>query len=233
METKIKGAGRDKPDLQLTYWNDWAIFDPAKQECLVSFAPAFFKGYAGNIDKICEDIKRYPEQALRDPVIWNQIAFIRENEKKGRLPHGSFDKILKAMKIDRRRYLIKVDGALLVDELGPLISHNLKFFLKILSRGIKTSIEKSIHSYIDAVDPTDEDRQAFENYKRIYKAYKKAYDKLTQPETKKLTPKEAIHFFEVAGQNINRASYYQAWRPGKRDLIYAKGQHIISCHLQL
>ena len=230
MKTKIKGAGRNKPDLQLTYWNNWAIFDPCKDECLVSFTPTFLKGYSGNIDKICEDIKNYPGPALRSPIIWDQIAFIRESELKDDLPSGSFNRILKAMKIDRRHFLIKdEDGDLCDYDPQKIIPQNLKFFLEIQNRGEngRNTVAAAIDAYKKKTDLGAPDYEEPHNYKRIYNAYKKAYDKLTE----KLTYIEAIHFLETAGREINQSSYFQTCLPDKRDLIYAKGEYITKYQL--
>jgi len=180
----------------------------------VNFTPVFFKGYPkitdqprasiSFIDQLCEGIKRYPEQALCDPVILKLIRFIRESECKGRLPRGSFDKILKAMKIDYRRR--PIPGA----DLKNIARRDLFFLLKIYHRGKGTSVDSAIEEYFRA-NPEDENFKPEDNYKRIYKAYKKVFDELTS----KLSPKEAIDFVEHAGQGINVVGLSRSRRVGR------------------
>jgi hypothetical protein len=240
-EIKIKGAGRNKPDLRLTYWKNWAIFDPIKGECLVNFAPEFFKGYSGNIDQLCRDIKLYPEQALRDPVIRDYIALVRENEYKGALPRGSFDKVLKAMKIDWRRQPFSRSNP------KDVVLKDLLFFRKMLNRE-SGSVEKAIFAHIEATEDHRGDGHD-EMLKKIFAAYNKAYQQLTAPG--KLNPDEAIRFLEFAGENIDNASEFFLFNPQdlmppsrrnpgaddflteekKRPLLFVKGEYIVKCYL--
>jgi len=134
-------------------------------------------------------LRQFPEQALHNPVISETIAFIRESELGDGLPRGTFDKILKALRIDYRGSKKKISS----QNLKRKIQENLSLFLKILDRG-GLKIEKAIDEYIEEKEDKSGALKGEENYRRIYLAYSRVYKKLIH----KLSHKEAIHFLEIA-----------------------------------
>jgi hypothetical protein len=242
-----KKPGIPKIDQQLSYWKNWIIVDAVSEERLVDFASDISTEFPVNINGLIDYLRQFPENALLNPEVWRVIAFIRESEAKGGLPEKTFEKILKAMRIEKRGAHKKMKSA----DLERLICRDFIFFVKMLKKG-KFTLEEAIDRYIispdlldkpyyelsqdEAVDQYYKDKQienedeyyehynGEDNYKAIYKAYNKAYKKLI---IANLSQKEAIHFLEIAGRNVSQMWHYAIWTPDNRPLLYAKGGHMI------
>jgi len=201
----VEPPGKSKPDLLLSYWKNWAIVDGATMEPLVDFAPKPFNGW--NLDHLCDYIKRHPEQALHDQNILERIAIVRELETKKNLPEKSFDRILRAMRIDRRKLPLR--KRLSVVDLKNKIRRDLFFFLKILDRGKDVKARDAIGRYVQQLYPGHKRLHPEENWKKIYRAYEKVFSELTS----KLTREQALHFLEFAAEHINQSSAYSSFPP--------------------
>jgi hypothetical protein len=230
----VKSEKNRKPDLQTSYWKNWAIVDSATGQRIVDFAAGPFKG--GNLSELCDFIKRHPEQALHDPNVLEQVAFVRESELKERLPKKSFGKILKAMRIDWRR------SPFPMGDLKSLIRRDLHFFLKILDREKGVSANDAIQGYVSGHYPSHKNLRREENFKRIYKEYKKVFSELTP----KLTRDQAVHFLYCACEHVDQPSAILSISPDllgtksrsksftmvsrathrSRSLLYLKGKYV-------
>lgn len=217
MARKTKPAIQ-KTDQQLSYWKNFSIFDAADEICLINFASDIPKEIPVSIDYLIDALHQFPEQAFYDQNIWGLIALVRESEIGGGLPRGTFDKILKAMRIECRGHSKRMKSG----EIKQKIQENLAFFLNILDRG-DLKIDAAITQYIDRKEGGSGELKGEENYRRIYNAYITVYKKLTAL----LSHKEAIHFLGIAGSNVDQMGYYSIWTPDKRPLLYVKGAHML------
>ncbi|MGA9754239.1 MAG: hypothetical protein WBV23_03765 [Desulfobaccales bacterium] len=209
---------------QLSYWQGYAIFDAAKATRLIDFTSNIPHEISVSIDYLAGAIRKFPGESLGNPTIWGLVAFVRESELNGSLPRGTFDKILKATRIEYRGFHKRSKP----EDLQRIVFGNLMFFLKILNRDRSTTIDSAITKYINEAETTTgkgyaTNKEGEENYKRIFTAYNKVYKNLTAA----LSQKEAIHFLEHAGKMIGQPIDYSIWKPEKRRLLYAKGMEMV------
>jgi hypothetical protein len=208
---------------QLSYWHGYAIYDAAKATRIIDFASNIPAEIPVSIDYLTDAIRQFPQESLLNPTIWRLIAFVRESEINGGLPRGTFDQILRAMRIDYRGFHKRIE----TEDLKRIVSGNLAFFLKILNRR-KLTIDTAVTEYINEAKATtakeyDTNLNREENLKRIFTAYDKVYKHLTAA----LSHNEAIHFLGHACQMIGQPIDYSIWKPEKRALLYVKGIEMV------
>jgi hypothetical protein len=210
------------PDRKLEYWYDWQIYGPDGKilESLKMPKQAIEKDRLGEIRYLCDLIENYPNQALMNKNVWYKIAMLRQRAFKNEDDANSLEMVCKAIMGDGRRR----KNQDYLNDLRIMIVRDIEFFRKMKNRisegtaDVIAEIENFLTEGTKTERAHEKRLREYSNYRNVYYAYKKIYDRLSSI----MSEIEIFKFFEEAADNLSATNVTFDVEPDGRKLTFVK-----------
>jgi hypothetical protein len=210
------------PDRKLEYWYEWQIYGPDGKilESLKMPKQAIEKDRLGEIRYLCDLIENYPNQALMNKNVWYKIAMLRQRAFKNEDDANSLEMVCKAIMGDGRRR----KNQDYLNDLRIMIVRDIEFFRKMKNRisegtaDVIAEIENFLTEGTKTERAHEKRLREYSNYRNVYYAYKKIYDRLSSI----MSEIEIFKFFEEAADNLSATNVTFDVEPDGRNLTFVK-----------